>query len=230
MYYSYDSGKSRYSNRQLVTITSFGVDGDVRAYFLSLDAQTLDRVLNLYGQKFGEGKRKYAEKAYQGWRTGQVKMSGEVSSRLLSFLPSTLDMVDRYELFRRIWLRFSPQKRITFTITENDNLNYIAQVVDQQLKLLLVHRIPDHVTKRLVWLSDGNSLAAESLLKEVLIKELQQLASSVMLEARDILQKLQVAHDIDIKGERHINLGNIHIAIKLRRENIFSMLRRAFWR
>jgi hypothetical protein len=58
--------------------------------FLNLDRETRARVFRAYRQAFGEKKAEYIRRVYEGCRSGQVGMSGEMRDRLLRFLPPIL--------------------------------------------------------------------------------------------------------------------------------------------
>lgn len=153
------------SKRQELTSTFGGIDRDIERLFLRLPPEDLDDLLEVYGEEFGRSAANYARSTYPKWKSGSVRMSGQVAERLLTLVPPLLAMDVRIELVRRLRAaNFRKLHRHVQTTPEGWR-EALAPVVREVLDHGSTAAIPDAVKSRIAWLADGDTAAAEALLQ-----------------------------------------------------------------
>lgn len=75
---------------------------DIRRTFLGLNAQTMQHLLTVYGQKYGDSAAKYACKTLPKWQSGAVTLSGQTMERLVELVPPFLTASARLSLLEKI--------------------------------------------------------------------------------------------------------------------------------
>lgn len=70
----------------------------VRGEFFNLDPFTFAQFADFYGQKHGEGAKRYLQRTYSSWKSGATGTSGQTEYRLLACVPPFLDKSKQFEL------------------------------------------------------------------------------------------------------------------------------------
>ena len=194
------------SKRQKLTSTFSGIDRDVERIFLTLDQADLDELLDVYTEEFGRSAGSYARKTYPRWKSGAVRMSGEVAERLLNLLPPLLPYGTRFELVKK--LRQANFRKLNRTVqTAPDRWRQDLQpVVEEVVRHGASANLSDALKQRLAWLADGDTAAAERMMSAAIqdeaIGRLSYLNSEFQRLEAMIAQlgnfHTSVHHDIDL--------------------------------
>ena len=144
--------------------------GDLRDAFLGLPDTDLEFIFVDYAVAYGEGAANYARNTYQGWKCGQIKLSGKTMERLIDLAPRRLAPNVRLSLLRSVLAqnrRAVPTRRI-----EIDQHNPSAGLQDLENALAsMSHRdvlafLPEHVMGAAAWLYDDDITAARATLAQ----------------------------------------------------------------
>ncbi|MFT3882143.1 MAG: hypothetical protein QM703_21130 [Gemmatales bacterium] len=157
-------------DRFAVCTTYGGIDEDIKQVFFCMAPNILSQIFKDYKAQHGEKKAEYARRAYTSWKSGEVKMTGQICERLLNIVPSYLDFATKYDLLGKLWRK---QNNTLFTITLNPyyGIESAVAILNQSFANLKGSNIPDAVLARLDWLSDGDGVAAQALYGEMLERE-----------------------------------------------------------
>ncbi len=170
-----------------------------------------------YERRYGKGPRRYAEKAYGRWKTGAVQMSGEVSERLLKFLPMFLGFEDQYRLVSKLWRGYRRPSRLRVVVSRQGGLEACLATVAAAASAVDQQAVPPAVLDGLAWLADSEDAVAAraSLLHQVLLREGQITADAVRAELR-LLFNLAAGHpDTAVRAERVVELPSVTLEIVL---------------
>ena len=149
-----------------------GVDHDVKQYFFNLPPTQRAHVLTLYGLKFGEEARQYAEETIPRWQSGRRKMAGQTASRLFNLLPPLMPLQEKYRLTESLWRHVGPQSkrrlRVGLDVGEAD---VIAKVQEHIEGVVGGYQIPDGLSRRFDWLAAGDVAVKQQLLNQLQAQE-----------------------------------------------------------
>lgn len=191
-----------------------GTDKDVKDYFFSLEAGTLDKVLSEYGRIFGSEAEDYARKTLPRWRSGATTMSGLVAKRLFNLLPPRMPIEKKFELAGNVWRHFGPSSSHSYVVGPNADVGEIAAVVAKKLdEAVTRYRIPDTVKRRFTWLAAGDVKVEEQLLNHF-----RQIEKSLALQKVNaempVLQKQVRAHpDITSRAKSEIQIHKHRVSV-----------------
>lgn len=181
--------------------------------FFSLDRFTLTLVFNRYEKEFGPGRRRYAEKTFEDWRTGRVKMGGEISDRLVRIVPAFLNFDQKYELIQKLWSRCRQKTTLSVTISPESGLDHAIETVKTALDSVAAQDIPPAVAERLEWLAADDCVAAQALLEEVAKREGQIAVQTLETELRQLLAIAKRHSDKAVFGTKTISLPTATVYI-----------------
>lgn len=68
----------------------------------SFSDEAIKEFLDIYGSKYGEGAKRYAEKTFYKWQHRFINLSGATRDRLLQVVPRLLSTEERFGLFEKI--------------------------------------------------------------------------------------------------------------------------------
>ena len=183
-----------------------GIDDDVRKMFFALAPFTLTLVFNRYEKEHGAGKRKYAEKTFEEWRTGTVRMGGDISERLVRIVPAFLTFEQKYELIEKLWSKCRQKTTLTVTISPGGGLEGAIDAVMGAIDAVGEQEIPAAVADRLEWLAADDAIAAQSLLGQIAKREGELAVQTLEVELRQLLSIAQMHSDKQVSGTRTVNL------------------------
>jgi hypothetical protein len=172
-------GQQHISERAVLSHIAGGIDKDIERIFLNLPPNKLKSVLTRYGRAHGDAALSYALKTYPSWKAGGVQMSGRVAERLLNLVPAVLDSDTRFDLVKK--LREAHRKQINKHVhcEPHEWRSKVAPEIAQLLASSSESQLPESAVKRIQWLADGDSQAAQRLLaaaeEEEAIARLQHL-------------------------------------------------------
>lgn len=143
---------------------------DVKTALFELDEIKRARLLDDYRGLYGDSAADYATEAFNRWRTGATKMSGQTAERMLNLVPKYLTQNQRYEIVRRLCdhhkkflyrsVHVDPQRPADSLPTIKDALTDIAQTDE-------LSHLPEQVVETATWLHDADIVAARAVLAEV---------------------------------------------------------------
>jgi len=188
----------------------------VRQVFFNLPRTTFDRVLADYRKEYGDGASAYAKKAYEGWKTGKVQMSGEVSERILAIVPRYLDFGVKYDLLEKLCRR-REGTRLRIELTGEMNAREALSTALGAIENARSNLLPDFIEERLHWLSDHDGKGAQSLLNQVLDHEFELIVRAVQAEILRLLSLyVELAgRPLEMQSQREITLPGATVLIVL---------------
>jgi hypothetical protein len=200
---------------RLLTVELGGTDQDVKQYFFSLPDDRLARILQLYGERFGEKARDYAADTIPRWRTGSVKMSGTVAERLYSLLPPLMPLRDKYQLTESLWKHVGPKTHKTLKIGIDADPDQIVSVVrDHAAATVQAYYIGDSLAKRFNWLSAGDVHVRQQLLNHLLDLETRLAEEGVRTELPVLMDHMRKHGSVTTHLQRTIQIGGHRIDLQ----------------
>lgn len=211
-YYGY---RSQDSQRDRISRQYGGIDNDIRKMFFSLDERSLKRVFDEYEREHGSGKRKYAEQTFQKWRSGEVRMGGVVSERLVHIVPMVLDFGQKYELVTLLWNRLRPKSKLSLLISPTSGLEEAMATVLGLVEAECERNIPKGVFDRISWLSSEDGVAAKALLSQVEQRQAEIATRTLRAELGQLLALARTHSDKHVSGARTIELPTATVTIRV---------------
>lgn len=217
---SYDS--SDYARRHIEEAKAFsaeigGTDEDVKKYFFGLAPGQLEPILKEYGQAYGSKAEDYARETLPQWRSGTRRMSGMVAKRLFDLLPKRMPLALKYELAGNIWRHFGPTSRLQYVAGVDTPLSDIEERVSATMaEVVTRYNIPENVSARFKWLSDGDISLQERLLNHFRQKEKELAVQKVRAEI-PVLQRQVRDHPVKTHLARTVLVIHRHeISVTIR--------------
>ncbi len=162
-----DSGNAPTLNKSFHRYGSL-VDRVTRIFF-AMDPDTVDRVLQAYRERYGDGAYAYAKRTIGAWKQGQVKQVGQTVMRLLEVVPHFVDLDTKFELARIVreeTLRRLRQSRIEFTVPADGSLSepmtQLKEIIDAQLAI----ELPPGVLEEQTWLSREDAALFQRMIRD----------------------------------------------------------------
>ena len=152
------------SQRESLSLTLGGIDEDVERIFLNLPPAKLQSVFRNYGRQYGTSPLSYARQTYSLWKSGTVRMSGKVAERLLNLVPPVLDASTRFDLVKKLRFAHMRKERKRVTCEPANWRDVLAPVVTELLTASHQFQLPEAAVKRVRWLANGDTQAAQRLL------------------------------------------------------------------
>lgn len=197
-----------------------GADQDVKQYFFNLSAGQRSHVLSLYGLKYGEEARQYAEQTIPRWESGQRKMAGQTASRLFNLLPPLMPIHEKYRLTESLWRHVGPQSkrrlRIGLDAAEADVIGKVQEHIEG---VVSSYQIPEGLARRFDWITAGDVAVKQQLLNHLQVQEkalvvegarqqlpvmLEHLRRDVAGDTKRLAQILKVGkHELEVLIDRN---------------------------
>jgi len=213
-YYNYNRRPISY--RDMVSKRFGGLDDDVREIFFALSADDLERLFRRYEAVCGHAKRQYAERVYQKWRSGEVRMSGLVSERLLGFLPPMLPLQAKYDLVEKLWVRMQAKETVTICIRPDTGYQKALDLVKSTAREKMKTEIPNAVRARLGWLSSDDTYLAEDMVKQMFARISEILRREAEIQIRDLFNRFERERGLSFDASKEIALGGTTVVIRMR--------------
>lgn len=222
-YSNWERKPSKYD--KLKKIFGDSVD-DIKDAFLKLNPQALDALFSDYGSAYGNNAEKYARKTFDGWKTGEIKLSGQTLQRLIELVPPYLSNEQRIKIVQALfdkYRHFSGHHNVKIDILEPDEgfrqldsiLDSIS--VDEQLS-----NIPSRVMDAATWLYDNDITAARALLAQVDKHEHDIIRRSAKTEI-EILKKAIKAGQIE-SASYTLKLPNGNLEVNVYKPSFFARI------
>ncbi len=165
----------------------------VTRIFFNMDQATVDRVLQTYRTKYGDGAYAYAKRTMAAWRQGEVRQVGQTVMRLLEVVPMYVDHDTKFELVRIMreeTLRRLRQYRITITLGSQEPLTVVMDRLREVIEMQLSIELPPGYFEVENWLSEKDGIAFQRMIREGERRVLQGQAADFFLRLR-FLQHIQ---------------------------------------
>jgi hypothetical protein len=213
------------SERARVTSLFGGIDKDVEIVFFSLPSFELEALFREYGFKYGLGAESYARNIFPKWKSGVVKLSGQTAERLIELLPPRLNKEQRYELIRK--LRNHYIRKLTESVYAKPEswresvIPVIKKVVETSRNL----KLPEVLFIKASWLADGDSRAAQNILRSIEEEEARQRTSYLEAEFKRIeIFMTRVENTTFASHTISLPQGDIHVIILKEKQTLLSSL------
>jgi hypothetical protein len=185
-----------------------GTDKDVKQYFFSLPAKRLTQILDVYERQYGAPARRYAEAAYDKWRTGSTQMSGLVADRLFTILPPLMPLADKYRLTEKLWDHYGPSSKKVLRVGLNVGAADVAAAFKDHFESVVSSfTLPEALEARFSWLSGGDVSVRRQLLEHNINAERALIAESVRRNVTVLFDHL--AADTENATERAAHIVKI---------------------
>lgn len=214
-------------NREAVSRFFAGVDDDIREIFFNLEESQLRLVFSRYEARYGKGARQYAQRVFKKWETGKVRMSGQISLRLLQFLPPLLTFDQRCDLIGKLWEKTQPKRTLKVIVTPNTDFDRLVQTTWKSILKQHESSIPERIKGFLAWLTKDDATVAEALVKHVSLQKNQILLDTLRDELSRVLDHADLARGLQFVGIKTLHVGQLTIKLRCSRED--SVLA-ALWR
>jgi hypothetical protein len=172
--------------RQSLSRLMGGIDKDVEEIFFQLPPYKLSELLQEYGREFGEKAESYARETYPLWKHKRVKMSGLVAERLLNLIPSRLDSHQRFDLIKKLRSAHIKKQNLSICCQINAWENPLVEKLNSLLHDARIFAFPESVVNCAKWISCGDAIAAQKLLKAAEEEEALIYASFIKNEINQI--------------------------------------------
>lgn len=160
-----------------------GTDHDVKAYFFSMRESERQALFAEYGTRYGNLAREYAEQTWPRWRSGQVTMSGVVSSRLFGLLPARMPLSAKYKLTEGLWLHLGPSSKKDLRVGLDATPEAVIAAVQSHVDdVVVAYQIPESMEKRFAWLAAGDVQTKQQLLNHLRENEKSLVVEAVRLQ------------------------------------------------
>jgi hypothetical protein len=213
-YRRYRSRYRRESARDALSRYVGEIDKDVLEIFYGLSARQLDLVLEWYGSRHGADKARYARSSYPQWKSGSKKMSGEIVGRMLDVVPPALDFQTRVELLRRIRQRHIRGRTVSIVVRGPGDLPSIDRAAEELIQEANGRDLPEYVTSKLDWLSDGDSAVAHQLLAASELATAQLTRAHLRQEMQHLEQLFRSKDNISLRHTLRLAGGSLDVQFK----------------
>jgi hypothetical protein len=211
--------------RQCLSRKMGGIDKDVEEIFFNLPQCKLTELLTEYGKKFGEVSEMYARETFSLWKHKKVKMSGLVAERLLNLIPDKLEPSERYGLIKKLRLAHIKKRNRIINCSIINWENTLQNAINVLLRDARLFEFPEEVIKCAKWLSKGDAILAQALMKEADEEEALVYASFIKNEFNKIrLMADNTKHLSMITRCIELPQGNITVVIKPPKKGILQWL------
>ena len=194
-----------------------GTDQDVKEWFFSLENSSLMKVWSLYGRAEGAQALAYAKKTYPEWKSGQVRMSGSIASRLFKLLPPIMPTKVKYDLVESLWEHVGPKKKVLILAGSQSSSEDIVNVFVKEVKNLTTKwQIPEGMNIRFGWLSENGSKLTQELLSHIRKQEKELGERVIELHVPILKEKFSGELKETISRLSHfVELGNQTVELRL---------------
>lgn len=137
--------------------------------FHSMDAETVEKVLQAYRAKYGDGAYAYARKTVRTWQSSDVRRAGKTITRLLEVVPMYVDTQARFELaqvVREDVLKRLRRRTINLTLGTEDPPWRVMEAVRKAVQTQVETELPKGFLEMATWLSAGDSALFEEIIRK----------------------------------------------------------------
>lgn len=210
-----DAGNAPTMNKSFHRYGSL-VDRVTRIFF-AMDPETVDRVLQSYRERYGDGAYAYAKRTIGAWKQGQVKQVGQTVMRLLEVVPNFVDLDTKFELARIVreeTLRRLRQSRVEFTVPADGSLSEPMQQLKEIIDAQLAIELPPGVLEDQTWLSREDAALFQRMIRDTERVLLGYWYADFFARIR-LLQRMRMEGDTNAKIVAYFELPTARLALKI---------------
>ena len=190
-------------------------NADLVKVILSLEQETLDDLFRLYAEEFGPGAARYARRTYDKWRTGEVRPSSQTFNRLLVRLPNVMSFDLKCEVLRKLREEYCSKDNYRLTVDTRSWKDALAPLVTDIIDKSYTAELPEHLGRRLRWLSADDMQIARAIVAESQAQESRNAISLLQQEFDNIERLLDTARGRSrITHTIKLPFGTIRLKIK----------------
>jgi hypothetical protein len=159
-------------------------DADLVKVLLGLREESLNELLELYGEQFGPSAARYARQTYRKWKAGEVRPNRRTFDRLLINLPKVMSFDLKCEVLRRLREEYCAKDNYQITVYTDNWKETLAPLAGNIIERAYTAELPAHVGRRLRWLSDNEMHVARAILAE---SQAQESRNTVLLLEKEFV-------------------------------------------
>jgi hypothetical protein len=140
----------------------------VTRIFFAMDPSTVEKVLQTYRLKYGDGGYAYAKRTIASWQHGQVRHVGQTVMRLLEVVPMFVDLDTKFELVRIMreeTLRRLRQTTINLYLQPDEDLGELMQQLRDVVQAQVAIELPPGYLEMQTWLSAGDAIVFQRMIR-----------------------------------------------------------------
>jgi hypothetical protein len=191
-------------------------DAELVKVILNLDEKSLEELFRLYKEKFGAGAARYARKTFQKWKTGKVRPNNQTFRRFLVHLPKVMSYDLKCEILRRLMEEYCSKNDYQISVYTDDWEETLTPLVEKIIEKPFNAELPAPIGRKLQWLSDGEMLTAQNILKKSQVEE-SEIAVSMLHDEFANIEKLLVATKVKPKVTHQLKFPYGTITLNIQR-------------
>lgn len=189
-----------------------GIDEDIRDLFFNLDPREIEKTFLHYKRDYGREAHEYAVKTFRQWRTGEVRISGQVADRLLAIVPHYITFDQKYRLLENVWKK-QGNRRISIAIAPHQEANAAIQQVVKAVDAVADKEFPEHLKHRLTWLTANDTQIAQQLLDRLLAEERRLVLEALNRDIQAVIRLMSVAERSTISSTHTFSIPGLDICV-----------------
>ncbi len=133
-------------------------------------------------------------------------MSGEVSRRLLAFVPRFLSVEQKYSLLKSLWSHVRKGRVLRLAVSSADQVTAAVEAVGRETELACQQELPPKIEEWLAWLSDNDFEVAKHLLKDFEAREAAISSKALSDKLAEIFRLVDSANGCVVSGFSSVEL------------------------
>ncbi len=189
----------------------------VTRIFFAMEPETVDRVLQAYRERYGDGAYAYARRTIGAWKQGQVKQVGQTVMRLLDVVPQFVDLDTKFELARIVreeTLRRLRQSRIDFVVPADGELGTAMTQLKEIVEAQIAIELPPGVLEEQTWLSKEDAALFQRMIRDTERVLLAAWVADFFARVR-LLQRMRMEGETNAKIIAHFELPTAKITLRI---------------
>jgi hypothetical protein len=189
----------------------------VTRIFFAMSPETVEKVLQKYRQKYGDGAHAYAKRTIASWQHGQVRHVGQTVMRLLEVVPMFVDLETKFELVRIMreeTLRRLRQTKIYMDLRPDDDLGELMQQLRDIIRAQVAIELPPGYLEMQAWLSAGDAIVFQRMIRAT-ERELLLEKSEDFLKRVRYLQYIRTEVSIPVRMKAVFELPTASITLRI---------------
>jgi hypothetical protein len=189
----------------------------VTRIFLSMHPDDVERILQTYRMRYGEGAYAYAKRTIASWQDGRVRHVGQTVLRLLEIVPMYVEGDTKFELVRILreeTLRRLRQTRMVFNVSADEDLKLVSERMFEVIEAQLAIELPPGLLETQAWISTGDAAVYQRMIREAERRLLVEQAADFLVRVK-FLQKIRREIRIPLQITAVFELPTARITLKI---------------
>ena len=165
-----------------------------------------------YKRENGAKAHDYAVKTYGKWKAGTVGISGEVADRLLAIVPHYITFEQKYHLLENTWRKQS-RRRISVSISPQQDTSVALRQIEKAVNAVAVKEFPEHLTRRLTWLTANDTQVAQQLQDRLFAEERRLVLGALLREVQGVAHLMRAAEGSTVRSSHTFVLPGLDICV-----------------